>query len=295
MLLTYEIKTYQEEFLEDQYEVGKEAIKDWLFEAQTPVKSLRETYSQPDFDPTTRFYAFKDDKMIGYVLTRVLGEIEGVMKADLSYPRVLPGYKDAFNILYEKAIEELKKRDVKVVRAISSKQWPNTVEAFEKLGFKYIAEVYRIFNLEPSKFTIDGKLDMTGVSEFSPETDFDEVVEFFVRTRGMDDDRAQHVLDIIVNVYPEEFFAHILLRRNNQIVSRAVCTRMSDDTGNFYFFGDEDYFDKPIITKMVEVLKEKGIENVNAFLTKDTLTQEGNHLKLGFINHGEVSRYEKEI
>ena len=293
--MKYTIKTYQESFLEDQYEVGKEAIKDWLFEAQTPVKSLRETYSQPGFDPTTRFYAFKGDKMLGYVLTRVLGEIDGIIKADLSYPRVLPGFEDAFDQLYQKAIEELKKRDVKVVRSIASKQWPKTIEAFEKLGFTYTSEVYRIFNLETNKFGIDDKLDMTGVSEFTPESDFDDLVEFFMSTRGMDKERALHVLDIIVNVYPEEFFAHILLRRDNQIVSRAVCTRMSDKTGNFYFFGDEDYFDKPIITKMVEVLKEKGIENANAFLTKDTLSQEEKHLKSGFINYGEVSRYEKEI
>ncbi|NPE08227.1 MAG: hypothetical protein GNW80_08095 [Asgard group archaeon] len=293
--MKYEIKTYQESFLEDQYEVGKEAIKDWLFEAQTPVKSLRETYSQPGFDPTTRFYAFIDDKMIGYVLTRVLGEIDGVIKADLSYPRVLPGYEDAFDLLYEKAIEELKKRDAKVVRSIASKQWPNTIEAFEKLGFAYTSEVYRIFNLETGKFNIDDKLDMKGISEFNKETDFDDVVEFFVRTRGMKEERAMQVMDIIANVYPEEFFAHILLRSNNKIAARAVCTRMSDDTGNFYYFGDEDNFDNPIITKMIAVLKEKGIENVNAFLTKDTLSQEEKHLKLGFINYGEVSRYEKEI
>lgn len=293
--MKYEIKTYQESFLEDQFEVGKEAIKDWLFEAQTPVKSLRETYSQPGFDPTTRFYAFKDNKMIGYVLTRVLGEVDGIVKADLSYPRVLPGYEDAFNLLYEKAIEELKKRDVKVVRSIASKQWPKTIEAFEDLGFYYKEEVYRIFNLETSKFAKDDKVDMTGVSEFTPENDFDDVVEFFVRARGMDKERAEHVLDIIVNVYPEEFFAHVLMRRNNQIVARAICTRMSDDTGNFYFSGDENYFDKPIIAKMIEVLKGKGIENVNAFLTKNTLSQEEKHLKLGFINHGEVSRYEKKI
>ena len=50
--------------------------------------------------------------------------------------------------------------------------------------------------------------------------------------------------------YPEEFFAHIILRKDKQITSRAVTTRMSDDTGNFYFFGDENYFDKPIITKI---------------------------------------------
>ncbi len=293
--MKYEIKTYQESFLEDQFEVGKEAIKDWLFEAQTPVKSLRETYSQPGFDPTTRFYAFKDDKMIGYVLSRVLGEIDGIIKADLSYPRVLPGYEDAFSLLYEKALEELKKRDVKVVRSIASEQWPKTIEAFEKLGFSYSSEVYRIFNLEVNKFTIDDKLDLKGITEFNKESDFDDVVEFFVRTRGMDKERAMQVADIIANVYPEEFFAHILLRSNNKIIARAVCTRMSDDTGNFYFFGDEDYFSKAIITKMIAVLKEKGIENANAFLTKDSLSQEEKHMKLGFINHGEVSRYEKEI
>ncbi len=293
--MKYTIKTYQEEFLEDQYRVGKEAIKEWKFEAQTPVKSLKETYSQSGFDPTTRFYAFKDDEMVGYVLTRVLGEIDGIIKADLSYPRVLPGFEDAFELLYQRAIEELKKRDVKVVRSIASKQWPKTIEAFEKLGFTYTSEVYRIFNLETSKFNIEDKLDLKGISEYNHETDIDDTVEFFVKKRGLEKERALRVLDIMTNVYPEEIFAHILQRIDEEIVARAVCTRLSDITGNFYFTGDEKYFDKPIITKMISVLREQGIENVNAFLTENTLVQEENHLKLGFINHGVVSRYEKEI
>jgi hypothetical protein len=70
---------------------------------------------------------------------------------------------------------------------------------------------------------------------------------------------------------------------------------MSDDTGNFYFFGDENYFDKPIITKMVSVLKERGIKNVNAFLTENTINQEEKHLKMGFVKHGTVNRYELSI
>jgi hypothetical protein len=293
--LNYEIKTYQESFLEDQFEVGKEAIKDWLFEAQTPVKSLKETYSQPDFDPTTRFYAFKDGKMIGYVLTRVLGEIDGVIKADLSFPRVLSGYDDAFDLLYKTAIQELKKRDVKAIRTIASSLWPKTVGTFEKLGFEFSSIVYTVFNLETKSFDIDDKIDLAGISEFIPETDFDDVVDFFIKTRGMDKERAEYVLNIIVNVYPEEFFAHIILRKDEQIASRAVTTRMSDDTGNFYFFGDENYFDKPIITKMVSVLKERGIKNVNAFLTENTINQEEKHLKMGFVKHGTVNRYELSI
>ncbi len=293
--MKYEIKIFQESFLEDQYEIGKEAIKDWLFEAQTPVKSLRETYSQPGFDPTTRFYAFKEGKMIGYILTRVLGEIDGVIKADLSYPRVLPGYDDAFDLLYQTAIDELKKKDVKIVRAIASNQWPRTIETFENLGFEYSSVVYTIFNLATESFDVDETIDMTGISVFNPETDFDDIIEFFVRTRGMAKERAEYVLNIIVNVYPEEFFAHIILRKNNRIVSRAVTTRMSDDTGNFYFYGDETYLDRPIISKMISILKERGIKNVNAFLTENTLGQEESHLKLGFIKYGTVNRYEKKI
>ena len=293
--MKYEIKTYQESFLEDQYNVGKEAIKEWKFEAQTPVKSLRETYSQSGFDPTTRLYAFKDDEMVGYVLTRILGEIDGIIKADLSYPRVLEGYEDAFDQLYQKAIEELKKRNVKVVRSIASKQWPKTIEAFEKLGFTYASEVYRIFNLEVNKFILDDKLDLTGISEYNHDKDKEDTVEFFVKKRGLEKERALRVLDIMTNVYPEEIFAHILMHKDKEIVARAVCTRLSDITGNFYFTGDEKYLEKPIITKMISVLKKQGIESANAFLTKNTLNQEEGHLKIGFVNCGEVSRYEKEI
>ncbi|NHJ32845.1 MAG: hypothetical protein FK732_08280, partial [Asgard group archaeon] len=63
----YEIKSYQEEFLEAQEKVGTEATKEWQAFGQTPAAQLKQIYSQEGFDPETKLYAFKGDEMVGFL------------------------------------------------------------------------------------------------------------------------------------------------------------------------------------------------------------------------------------
>ena len=55
----YEIKHYQEGFIENQVKIGTEASKEWQLFGQTGVERLKEVYAQPEFDPETRLYCFK--------------------------------------------------------------------------------------------------------------------------------------------------------------------------------------------------------------------------------------------
>lgn len=293
--MKYEIKSYQEDFLEEIYEVGIEALKDWLYEAQTPVVSLKETYSRPDFDPETRLYAFKNGKMIGFVISRVLGDIDGKIKADISYPRVLKGYNDAFELLFQKIIEVLKKKGVQVARTTASEKWPNTIETLEKLGYNYVSDRYILFNFETEKYENDKSLKLQEISEYNHEKDKEQVANYIMQLRGIDEDRANSYLDSIVNIYSEEIFVHIIARRKNEIVSRLMCTHILDDTGNFYLYGEDDSLDKEILAKAIPILKEKGIKNLNLFLTEENLKHKKRHTDLGFKKEGKISLYEKEI
>ncbi|NHJ49615.1 MAG: hypothetical protein FK733_17630 [Asgard group archaeon] len=293
--MKYEIKQYQEEFLEEIYEVGVEALKDWTYEAQTPVVSLKQSYSRPEFDPETRLYAFSEGKMIGFVVSRVLGEVDSKIKADISYPRVLKDYNDAFDLLFEKVVEVLKTKDVKVVRTTASEKWPNTIGTLEKLGYSYVSDRYHLYNLKTKNYNIDKTIALEDITVYDHKKDKKDVVNFLVKSRGMDEDRANSYLDSIVNIYSEEIFIHIIARKDNQIISRLMCTRIFDDTANFYLSGEDDSLDKEILAKTITILKEKGIKNLNLFLTEDNLNQEERHLNLGFKKEGKVSLYEKEI
>jgi len=293
--LKYEIKTYQEEFLDEIYEVGVEALKDWTFEAQTPIVSLKEAYSQPDFDPETRLYAFRDGKMVGFVVSRVLGEIDGKIKADISYPRILKGHEDAFDLLFDKVINVLKSKDIQIARTTASEKWPNTIETLEKLGYNYDSDRYHLYNLEIEKYDIDKSLKIDEISEYNHEKDKEQVADFIINLRGIDKDRANSYLDSIVTIYADEIFLHIIARRKNKIISRLMCTRIFDDTGNFYFSGEDDSLDKEILAKAIPKLKDKGIKNLNLFLTKENLKHEKRYKNLGFKIEGKISQYEKEI
>ena len=63
----YIIKTYKEGFEEEQEKVGAKVAQDWINAHQTPADRLKEVYSQPEFDPETRHYCFKGDKMVGFL------------------------------------------------------------------------------------------------------------------------------------------------------------------------------------------------------------------------------------
>ena len=86
----YIIKSYKEGFEEEQEEVGVKVAQDWINAHQTPADRLKEVYSQPEFDPETRHYCFKGDKMVGFLTSKVLKEEE------LSIPSRING--DTFNL-----------------------------------------------------------------------------------------------------------------------------------------------------------------------------------------------------
>ena len=92
----YVIKHYHEGFEVDQEKIGTEVAKAFVSPHQTPAERLKEVYTQEDFDPETRLYAFKDKKMVGFLTARVLDEEEdGVKIASLTPPSVLPGHEEA--------------------------------------------------------------------------------------------------------------------------------------------------------------------------------------------------------
>ena len=74
--LKYEIKSYQEEFLDDQVRIGTKILSKWRAAGQTSKDGLKQRYSQPSFDPETRLYAFHEGTMVGFVTSMIIEDEE---------------------------------------------------------------------------------------------------------------------------------------------------------------------------------------------------------------------------
>ena len=98
----YEIKSYQEAFLEAQEKVGTEATKDWRGFGQTPAAQLKQAYSREGFDPETKLYAFKGDELVAFLTSSIIPESDdGIKRANLEFALCLPGHEECSDLLFE--------------------------------------------------------------------------------------------------------------------------------------------------------------------------------------------------
>lgn len=63
----YEIRTYREEFLDDQVSIGSRIYDKWRMGGQTRRPQLEKAYRAEGFDPGTRLYGFRDGVMQGFM------------------------------------------------------------------------------------------------------------------------------------------------------------------------------------------------------------------------------------
>ena len=85
--MTYELKTYSPSYLEKQYEIGNHRLTQWLGARQTPVERLKKIYSQPDFDPETKYYALADGEVIGFMTAKIRNPDSSSLEANLEFGR----------------------------------------------------------------------------------------------------------------------------------------------------------------------------------------------------------------
>ncbi|KYK28543.1 MAG: hypothetical protein AYK19_20810 [Theionarchaea archaeon DG-70-1] len=301
-IMTYVIKSYQEEFLDAQERVGREATKDWTSFGQTPAERLRQVYSQPDFDLETRHYCFKDGELVGFLTSNVLKEGDGgVKRANLEFPLVLPGHEEAEELLFEKAIKVLQNKGVKVVRTRVSELWGGTVEMAQRWGYTYAEDVGMSYSITLDAVDIKEIPELDKITDYNHERDSEQMVAIFVREYSMTPEQARDNFESI-NKAGDQVVAHLVMRKEGEIVGRALALRNEDDptrayTGTIYV--TEENQRKLFLTKILDICKEKGIEELNAAIFGDLLSIKDQLAKqyelLGFRHTATISYYEKEI
>lgn len=291
----YEIKFYEKGIEDAQAELGTEVTKDWTDFGQTSAENLRTTYSRPEFDPETRLYAFKDGKLVGFFVSRVLPEAEdGIKRATHDFPFVREGHEKAGELLYNKGIETLKNKGVKFVEVRALEGWKGTLEQAQKYGYqkgdlRYIKINQKISNIK----TKSGEMKY---QEFDPEKDKEMIVDFFVKQFNMTPEQAENNFNGIVNP-PEGIYSQPIIKEGDKIISRGLVYVPKDPkiaTFRIPAPNPIEYFDS-YLAYITKFAKAKGVETFELFLGGPQLEHSEFFKSKGFKSLYEVHKYEKEI
>ncbi len=292
----YEIKSYQESFLEAQEKVGTEATKDWRGFGQTPASQLKVNYSREGFDPETKLYAFKGDEMVAFLTSSIVPESEdGIKRANLEFALCLPSHEECSELLFEKAVENLKKKGVQRIQTRVGEIYIGTVEKAKKHELKYSRDLYIL--MEAKLKDLSAQESEIKVLEFDTSRDLEQMIKIFVDKLGAPEEYARANFERM-SKDKEAFPIHMIIREDDKIVGRVLAYRSQNDPKEFNFgnlyYEDDKYF-SPLLSTAISKLKELGAEKTSLFLHGDTLPHEEKYKSFGFSQSGKIDFYEKEI
>ena len=290
----YSIKTYQEEFIEDQVRIGTEVSKNWLLYGQTPVDRLKEAYSQPDFDPETRLYCFKGEEMVGFLTSRVIPEKEeGKTIATLSPPLVLEGHEEASNLLLAEGVKILQIKGAEIIRFFANDSWGESAKVPEKHGFEYKRDTAYLVSQEMKNIsTIDVQED---VLLYNKERDLEELVAIFVKELGMTEEQAVQNFEVIDTA--ENILGHFVIRKEDKIVARTYAQVDPELNVAYvgYIYSTEDKYRQELVSKIVNECMEKEISELKSFLFGGMMEKLKDYEEMGFKQESKSSMFEKEL
>ncbi|MHA1399483.1 MAG: hypothetical protein ACTSQE_03915 [Candidatus Heimdallarchaeaceae archaeon] len=290
----YIIKNYQEGFIEEQVKVGSEVTKDWLLFGQTSVEQLQNIYSQPDFDPETRLYCFKDDKMVSFLTGKIVEE-EGKKVAFLRFPYALPGHESTEDLLFNKFNEIAKKKGATLLRANVSDSWSGNINMAKRWGFEKNRDDFVLCSLNIEKAKVNTEIT-EDIEPFDYERDIKQMIAIFQKEYNMPEEVARKNFEYIRDTL--NVIAHTVRRRNGEIIGRSlVYTTEADKTlaylGNI--FAQEESLLKQLLADVINKCKEAGVKKLlTAFSAQQTdLSREFE--RSGFEVETKVSIFEKDI
>ncbi len=295
-MLKYTIKSYQEEFLEAQEQVGKEATKDWIGFGQSPASRLKQTYSQEGFDPETKYYAFKDDKLVGFITATILPEKEGEGKrANLEFPIVLKDHMECSDLLFKQAISSLKKKGVTVVQTRVGNLYKGTQEMAKRYGYTYAQDLYVFLEAKIDDISSEQSQEIN-VIDYDNTRDYNEWLRIFVEKLGAQENNAKAAMERIT-ANKERYPIHLVIRKDDKMVGRTLALPTNDSNKfnlSTFYYEDDKYF-SPLVSEAISKMKAIGVESVGIFLSGQTLPYEEKFTAIGFTQAGKIDYYEKEI
>ena len=284
-----EIKTYSESYLEKQYEIGNSLLKNWLGARQSPVSRLKKVYSQPDFDPNTKFYAIDQGEVVGFIPAKQTGDTT----ANLEFPMVKEGYSQAEEMLMEYAFTALRNMGIKELKTRASPLWGETMSMTDKYGYELSELMWKNAELKVDSYkAAEGGHPTQNVTE----SDLPEVKEIMISFRENSEEEAQRQIHLLQKI-SERVTSWKIVRQDGRIVGHdhlvqdiAEATRARMNA----IFAESDSVRNSIMNAHVEAARAAGIQQIDNFFWGATENMDEPYRDYGF----EISNlyaYKKEL
>ncbi len=294
----YIIKGYNEDFIEDQVNIGSTLAKEWLAYTQSNVEQVKQVYSRDDFDPETRLYCFKDDKMVGYIGATIRDDEEEKIK--ISQTRLafaLPGHEEAYDLLYDELLKVLKKKEVKRIESPQNNLNGNTYELAKKKGFEYSRSVAETYLLSPDKFKKFETEEI--VDEYNHEKEIEYIIKMFDEAyEQLTPERIQTMMNNLME--NPNILAQRTVKKDGEILAYGclIKSQKPNLTQLPVFCGINSEYKKHVLSDLIGISKEKGFERTIVYLNPNNPTDQEEAkdiVTLGFEKVGQYDVLMKEI
>lgn len=291
----YIVRDYQKGFEEDQVRIGVEVAQNWIWPYAYSLADLLQLHAQPDFDPTTRHYCFLGAEMVGYMFSVIMPSEGGaISRANLDFPRMMPGHEHAAELLVEKALETLKRKGVSRVTGRVTTMCPGDIQLAERVGFSISDWGYKVYYSYEMEW---GRLNLPGgaVEEVDPQTDLDEYAQVAARwyRRAPEWCRA-----LLAEWHAAGLIAHLGLREDGRLVAACMAApnAVRPSTAAIYYIYTPDETNlRPMLARVVDKCVDRGMHNVIADLVNEHRQYEPVYQELGFEKVADWARCEKAL
>jgi hypothetical protein len=293
----YKIKHYQKGFEDEQARVGMEVAKSFEIPHQTPAERLRERYSQDDFDPETRLYAFKGDKVIGFLTSRVLEEGEDNIKtASLTPPTVLSEHKKAEELLFNKAIDILKNKGVEKIQSNFGAITKQNADDAKKWGYKFVRDV--VFYYKVNLDVVDTSISFENLFDFNFDAHQEQCAKIIAEEYGQDIEWANNLFERIKNESSDIVRVTKVIEEDGQVkaFTGIVQNQIEPTIANMYviYAADQKYM-KQLLSFYAKFCKEKKYSRLQCGFTEETDILLAKYKPIKFELIGKAAQFEKEI
>ncbi|MFX1512489.1 MAG: hypothetical protein ACFFCQ_07880 [Promethearchaeota archaeon] len=298
----YKIKTYEEKFIETQAQIGTEVTSNWTFYGQTPAEGLKRNYSQSDFDPSTRFYAFTQDEMVGFLTSRIEEE-EDKKTAILAPPLAKKGHEDAQKSLIKHALSVLSEKGVKKVTANLGIDWGNYKDLLNQFDFQKQEVTSHLAKTPASSIKISKLLDPVDIIPYDKDRDSKDTMTMLIDSFNFSEEQAKTQVERFNNNEIPTLISLLVTRKDNRTIAAcasykfsgeksAIISRMSVIAGTKNFMNLRSQFLKALIKDCTE----KGYEEIAVSVeTKEVSDFNEKFSKLGLKAEPIITRYMKEL
>ncbi|MFW9924826.1 MAG: hypothetical protein ACFFDW_16225, partial [Candidatus Thorarchaeota archaeon] len=259
--------------MEAQEEIGKEATKDWSGFGQTPASRLKQIYSRDNFDPETKYYAFKDDKLVGFITSTILPEKEGeVKRANLELPIVLKEHKECSDLLFKQLVSTLKQKSVKIVQTRVGDIYKGTQELAKKYGYSYAKDLYILMETKVNKIPMEKTSDIE-IMDYDAARDSKELKKIIIEKLGAPEEQANATIERLEKER-ERYPVLLVMYQENHIVGTALAYPNEKIPKQFrfgLFYCENEKNIKPLVFALVNKIKAYDVESIIHFLSGPTL------------------------